>query len=138
MEEHILIVEDDPFLKEFYEFIFKKMKTRITMIEDGSEFFDILEKENISVILMDVNLKNTTYEGKKIDGVFLSRKVKEDPRFKDIPILIVSAYSLEKGSRNLFEDSLADGYFTKPITDINYFLKQIQKFSRVSCQKIES
>ncbi len=137
MEEHLLIIEDDPFLKEFYQFVLKRMNYKITILEDGDKFFETLALEDISLILMDINLKNTTYNGERVDGVFLSRKVKKDKRYSHIPILIVSAYSLDKSNRKLFVDSLADDYFTKPITDINYFLSRINNIIQKSCQKIE-
>jgi DNA-binding response OmpR family regulator len=137
MKEHLVIIEDDPFLKEFYEFVFKRINVRVTILEDGDKFIELLSEEEISLILMDINLKNTTVKGERVDGVFLSRYVKENSNFSHIPVLIVSAYSLDKSNRKLFVDSLADDYFTKPITDINYFLSHIKKIMQKSCQKIE-
>ncbi|PKL89292.1 MAG: hypothetical protein CVV23_06010 [Ignavibacteriae bacterium HGW-Ignavibacteriae-2] len=128
MDPHILIIEDDPFLKEFYEFVFRKMKWKLTLIEDGDRFIKFLDEEEIALIIMDINLKNTSVKGEKVDGVFLSRYVKQNEKYAKIPILIVSAYSLDKSSSKIFVDSMADDYFTKPITDINEFLSQIKKF----------
>lgn len=137
MSEHIVIIEDDPFLKEFYDFIFKKVDWRLTLIEDGDEFLDLLDKEPIDLVVMDINLKNTCVKGEKVDGVYLSSYIKGTQKYSKIPVLIVSAYSLDKSNRKLFVDSRADDYFTKPITDINVFLSKIKMLLEKSCQKIE-
>lgn len=137
MSEHIVIIEDDPFLKEFYDFIFKKVDWRLTLLEDGDEFIDLLDKEKIDLVVMDINLKNTSVKGQKVDGVYLSKYIKENDKYSKIPVLIVSAYSLDKSNRKLFVDSQADDYFTKPITDINVFLSKLKLLLEKSCQKIE-
>ena len=136
MGEHIVILEDDPFLKEFYDFIFRKLDWKLTLLEDGDRFVDILHNEVVNLVVMDINLKNTFLKGERVDGVFLSKFIKKDEKFSKIPVLIVSAYSLDKSNRKLFDDSLADDYFTKPITDVNLFLNQIKKMLDKACQKI--
>ncbi len=137
MNEHIVIIEDDPFLKEFYEFIFKKVEWRLTLLEDGDKFLDLLNHGRIDLVIMDINLKNTCVQGEKVDGVYLSKYIKSNEKYSKIPVLIVSAYALDKSNRKLFVDSQADDYFTKPIIDINVFLSKIKKLLEESCQKIE-
>ncbi len=50
--------------------------------------------ESISLIIMDINLKNTYLNNEKVDGVILSRIVKENPVYSKVPVLLVTAYSL--------------------------------------------
>lgn len=126
MEKQILILEDDPFLKEFYNLVFRKLEAKVRIIEDGDLFYQILMKENVSVILMDINLRNTFFMGRKVDGIFLSKLVKNDPRFFTIPVVLVTAYALNKTNMNMFIESKANEYFVKPITDINLFLTKIK------------
>lgn len=126
MDKHIVVLEDDQFLKEFYNLVFRKLAARVTILEDGDKFYDILHSENVSLILMDINLRNTYFSGEKVDGIFLSRLVKNDPRFNMIPVILITAYSLNKTNQNMFIESKADDYFIKPITDINLFLTKIK------------
>ncbi len=126
MEKHILIMEDDPFLKELYKFIFRKASIKATILEDGDEFIRVLKEEEVHLVIMDINLKNTYVEGKKIDGIFLSRYIKQDDKLSSVPIIVVTAYTMNGSNRKLFEESLADDYVTKPIEDVNKFLNKIQ------------
>lgn len=126
MSGHILILEDDQFLKEFYNLVFRKLQAKVTIIEDGDKFYQILQNEAVSVILLDINLRNTFFMGRKVDGIFLSKLVKNDPRFFTIPVVLVTAYSLNKTNMNMFVESKANEYFVKPITDINSFLTKIK------------
>lgn len=126
MSGHILILEDDQFLKEFYNLVFRKLQAKVTIIEDGDKFYQILQNEAVSVILLDINLRNTFFMGRKVDGIFLSKLVKNDPRFFTIPVVLVTAYALNKTNMNMFVESKANEYFVKPITDINSFLTKIK------------
>lgn len=138
MSKKLIILEDDPFLKEFYKFVFRKTDFVPVITEDGDEFAMMLKENDIALILMDINLRNTYLEGEKIDGVQLSRYVKKNADTSHIPVILVSAYNLEKANGDLFKESLADDYFTKPIGDINFFLNKLGSLADQSCLKVES
>jgi len=138
MERQIVILEDDPFLKEFYNLVFRKLVPKVTIIEDGDKFYQLLQNEAISLVLLDINLRNTFFMGRKVDGIFLSKLVKNDPRFFTIPVVLVTAYSLNKTNMNLFVESKANEYFVKPITDINLFLTKIKSLMEESWIKTVS
>ena len=125
MSKSILIVEDDPFTQQFYNYLFTKTGYNIIITENGDEIFELLEKEEIALIILDINLKNTYIEGERVDGIQISRKIKKELNMPVIPILLISAYQKKTGGRNYFEESLADDYILKPIIDFNLFLKKI-------------
>lgn len=125
MPKSILIVEDDPFTQQFYSYIFGKTGYRVLITENGNEIFDILNKEEISLIILDINLKNTYIDNERADGIQISRRIKKELKISSIPILLISAYQKKTGGRNYFEESLADDYILKPITDFNFFLKKV-------------
>lgn len=127
MSKSILIVEDDPFTQQFYTYIFTKTGYNMILTEDGNEIFEILGKEEISLIILDINLKNTYIDDEKADGIQISRKIKKELNLGSVPILLVSAYQIKTGGRNYFEESLADDYIIKPIIDFNLFLKKIDQ-----------
>ncbi|GAB4144550.1 MAG: hypothetical protein Fur0015_12370 [Ignavibacteriales bacterium] len=138
MEKHIVVLEDDQFLKEFYNLVFRKLAAKVTILEDGDKFYDILQNENVSLVLMDINLRNTYFMSRKVDGIFLSKLVKNDSKFSMIPVVLVTAYSLNKTNQNMFSESKADDYFVKPITDINLFLNKIKSLMEKSWIKTVS
>lgn len=125
MKKDLLVVEDDPFTKQFYKFLFGKTKYNVIISEDGDEIIKLIESGKISLIIMDVNLRNTFLNNKKIDGLTLSRLIKKNPKFSNIPLLLVTAVQKKGPNRNFFEESLADDYIIKPIMDFNKLLTKI-------------
>ena len=131
MSKSILIVEDDPFTQQFYNYLFTKTGYKILITENGDEIFELLEKEEIALIILDINLKNTYINNERVDGVQISRKIKKELNKSSIPILLISAYQKKSGGRNYFEESLADDYILKPIIDFNLFLKKVNQLMEI-------
>lgn len=127
MNKNILIVEDDPFSQDFYRFIFKKAGYNATILEDGDEILKLLKTETIGLCIMDINLKNTYLLGEKIDGMKLSRIIKQDKVTAGIPILLVTAYSKSVTQNRFIDESLAEDYITKPIIDFNMLLSKVEQ-----------
>jgi two-component system cell cycle response regulator DivK len=123
---NIIVVEDDPFSQEFYRYLLKREGYTPLIIEEGDLLFKYLQMESISLIIMDINLKNTYLNNEKVDGVILSRMVKENPDYSKVPILLVTAYSLATDGPGFFKESLAEDFITKPILDYNLLLQKIK------------
>jgi len=126
-QNRIIIMEDDRFLRDFYKFVFAKVGFHANILEDGDIFFEKLNSEKYDLILMDLSLKNTYFEGEKVDGVTLSRMVKQNEALKHIPIVLVTAHFVDHHSKHLFSESLADDFVIKPIGDVNKFIDKIEK-----------
>ncbi|MGE5680005.1 MAG: two-component system response regulator [Bacillota bacterium] len=125
MDKKIIIVEDDPFTQEFYKYLFSKTQYKTITMEDGDKLMEILHTENAGLVIMDINLKNTYMNGEKVDGVILSKHIKNSENLSKIPVLLVTAYQKNIGPNNYFEDSLADDYIVKPILDYNELLNKV-------------
>lgn len=125
MKKRILIVEDDPFTKHFYDHLFARTNFEIFQTEKEEEIFGALGQNNITLIILDINLRNTLLNGEKTNGVELSRYIKKSKEYSHIPVLLITAYN----KKNYFEESLADDYFIKPITDFNDLLNKIATLS---------
>jgi CheY-like chemotaxis protein len=125
--KNLLIVEDDPFTVDFYLFIFKKAGFNPIVIEDGDRVIESLGTSEISLIIMDINLKNTYLKGEKIDGIKLSNFIKTNTGYSKIPIMLVTAYSPSIKGENFYKESLAEDYITKPIVDFNLLINKVNK-----------
>lgn len=123
--KNILIVEDDPFTIDFYNFIFKRAGYNPIVQEEGDKIFEILAEDNIDLIIMDINLKNTYLSGQKIDGIRLSGIIKQKDGISHPPILLVTAYSPNVKEGDFLKDSRADDFITKPIIDFNQLIKKV-------------
>ena len=108
----ILVIDDDPDLVETLKIILETRSYRILSAFDGEEGLKKVKEENPDLIILDLLLP-------KEDGDVLCRELKGDPRYADIPILVLTAVA-EKMSAKLFPthkiSSLpADDYVDKPV-----------------------
>jgi CheY-like chemotaxis protein len=121
----LIVVEDDIITQKFYSIFFNKNGYQTIITDNGDKVFDALDNEDIGLILMDINLSNTYLNGEKIDGIQLAKYIKTDKIFKNIPLVLVTAYSLSNQIKQLLFDSKAEDIITKPILDYNRFLNKI-------------
>ena len=125
MLRKIVIIEDDLFLQDFYRFFFKKVGGEVIILEDGDAIINVIETTIIDLIIIDINLRNTFLNSKKVDGIQLSRWIKEKYRSLRIPIILITAFPPSSFGGTLLEDSLADDYLLKPIVDYNILIEKI-------------
>ncbi|MEA3295753.1 MAG: response regulator [Patescibacteria group bacterium] len=84
MKKTILLVEDDEFLRDIYALKFKKRGFNTRVAEDGIQALEEIEKEIPQVLLLDIILPH-------IDGWEVLRRIKENPKFEKIKIVMLSA-----------------------------------------------
>lgn len=119
----ILIIDDDPLMQGFYNILLNKTGLSAVIEENSDTVFELIKCNRVSLILLDINLRNTYFEGRKINGIQLGRYIKKNIS-ADIPILMVSADDaiLWNEEFNLF----ADDFVPKPIPDVNLFIQKIK------------
>ena len=110
--ETILVVEDNAVNRRLAEFLLRSQGYRVREAKTAREAFDLLRAERPDLILMDVQLP-------RMDGLEATRKLKENPATRDIPVIAVTSYAM-KGDR---ERALAAGcvdYITKPLDKTSF------------------
>lgn len=123
----VLIVEDDPMnFRVFSKILIKRGGLDVQGSEDVEEILRLAKGGEIEVILMDVSLAHSVYQGKSVDGIQITQILKANPETADLPILLVTAHAME-GDREFFlRQSGADGYISKPVVDHEQFVLQVQ------------
>ncbi|RPH70739.1 response regulator [bacterium] len=86
---------------------------------NATQAFEILDACLPNLILMDINMPD-------MDGYTLTNRLKLDPRYKQIPIIALTA-NVMKGDRERTLQAGCDGYIEKPI-DVDNFLEQVARF----------
>jgi len=124
----ILIIEDDNILQEFYRILFRKLGHDVIILEDGEKIISTIKNEKISLIIMDINLRNTYLNSEKYDGIKLSRYIKENFNNLVLPIILVTAYSPNYCGDNLLRESLADDLILKPIISFEKLIQKVNRF----------
>lgn len=101
--ENILIIDDDQELRKLLHRLLEKHGFNVIEAEDGTAIFDILQKNNIDLILLDIMLE-------KEDGFIVCRKLREK---SSIPIIMITAMD-DAADRVVGLELGADDYITKP------------------------
>ncbi|CDN16223.1 two-component system, regulatory protein [Richelia intracellularis] len=89
------------------------------------EVMRIAQGKQADIILMDVSLSRSVYQGKSVDGIKITQMLKSDPNTASLPIILVTAHAMEGDRENFLKQSGADGYISKPVVDHQYFVDQI-------------
>lgn len=122
----VLIVEDDPInVKVFSKVLTKKGGLAVLHTENVEEVMQIAQSKGADIILMDVSLCNSFYEGKRINGLQITRMLKENAQTSDLPVILVTANGADGDRENYLEQSGADGYIPKPVVDHQKFVDDI-------------
>ncbi|EDX71038.1 hypothetical protein MC7420_6638 [Coleofasciculus chthonoplastes PCC 7420] len=121
----VLIVEDDPInLRVFAKIITRRSGLNVKGTEDVEEAMKIAQAGDADIILMDVSLAHSVYQGKPVDGIKITQMLKADAQTSNLPIILVVAH-MEGDREALLKQSGADGYIQKPIVDHQQFVDQI-------------
>jgi two-component system phosphate regulon response regulator PhoB len=104
----ILIVDDEPAIRELLAFNVKQAGFRALLAEDADSAWQQIRNNVPDLILLDWMLPN-------ISGVTLAKQLRADANTKDIPVIILTARA-EESDKVLGLESGADDYITKPFS----------------------
>ncbi len=122
----VLIVEDDLVnARVFSKILTKRGGLGVKHTEDVDEVIKIAQAKEADIILMDVSLSRSVYEGKSVDGIKITQMLKSDPQTAALPIILVTAHAMEGDRESFLKQSGADGYISKPVVDHQQFVDQI-------------
>jgi len=128
VDKKILIVEDDPINVKFMQVVLtRKGKYDVVVSEDVDEILALAAGGTIAVIIMDISLSRSTYEGRKVDGIFITRLLKSDPATSGIPVILATAHAMTGDRERFLAETGAEHYLSKPIHDPDHFLGEVRK-----------
>ena len=122
----VLIVEDDPInLRVFSKILTKRGGLQVKSTENVEEVMQIAQAREADIILMDVSLAHSIYQGQSVDGIKITQLLKADPKTSALPVILVTAHAMEGDRESFLKQSGADGYISKPVVDHEQFIAQI-------------
>lgn len=122
----VLIVEDDLVnARVFSKILTKRGGLGVKHTENVDEVIKIAQAKEADIILMDVSLSRSVYQGKSVDGIKITQMLKSDPQTSTLPIILVTAHAMEGDRETFLKQSGADGYISKPVVDHQQFVDQI-------------
>ena len=103
----LLIVEDDAESQKVYKILLGKI-FELEMCESEVTFYQKLSEFDCDIILMDISI-----QGEK-DGLQLTKEMRLSSKYKDIPIVCLSAHAFQRDRENALHAGV-DMFLTKPI-----------------------
>jgi DNA-binding response OmpR family regulator len=102
----ILVVDDDQVNREFFPLMLSKLGFTVAEAADGVDALEKLPDFHPDLILLDNVMP-------RMDGFELTKRLKNDPRYREIPIIMFSALDDVQDKLVGFELGIED-YITKP------------------------
>ena len=84
MGKRILVVDDDENILNLEKTILEGKGFEITRAAGGAEALTLLASSSFDLVLLDVMMPG-------VDGFTVCRKIKEDPRLRDVPVIFLTA-----------------------------------------------
>jgi two-component system cell cycle response regulator len=103
----ILIVDDNAANLKLARVVLAAEGYEIHTANDAEEALRVLATTVPRLVLMDIQLPD-------MDGLELTRRLKADPRYRELIIVALTAYAM-KGDDEKAKKAGCDGYVTKPI-----------------------
>ena len=114
----ILIIEDTENNRILLSRRLKPKGYEIVTAVDAESGLGLMASEKPDLVLMDVGLPG-------MDGWTATRTLKNDPAYKSIPVIALTAHAME-GDRQKALDAGCDEYETKPI-DFNRLFEKVER-----------
>ncbi|MBF0118432.1 MAG: response regulator [Desulfobacterales bacterium] len=103
----VLLVEDNDINQEIASEILQSIGINVQIAENGEISVRKLMEEDFDIVLMDVQMP-------VMDGYTATKAIRSNPKYKDIPIIAMTANAL-KGDREKCLDAGMNDYIIKPI-----------------------
>lgn len=121
MNRHILIVDDDPHIRDVLSFALEKAGMQVSQAEDGRQALECFRTHAPDLMVLDINMP-------ELDGLEVCREIR---KVSDVPILFLSSRD-DEIDRILGLEIGGDDYVTKPfsprelVARVNVILKRVQ------------
>ncbi len=125
---HILLVEDDILNTIiFTKLLERRGKFQVTHSEDPETILNLCKSKQIDLVIMDISLNKSKYQGKFIDGIEITKLLKDNPATTEIPVILITAHAMAGDQEKFQSDSGAKAYVTKPVTDHEGFVEMVRE-----------
>ena len=122
----VLIVEDDLInARVFAKILTKRAGLAVKHSENVAEVITIAQSGGADLILMDVSLSHSLYQGESVDGIKITQLLKSHPQTARLPVILVTAHAMEGDRENFLKQSGADDYISKPVVDHQQLIAQV-------------
>lgn len=84
MRHKLLIVDDNPTIREMFALALGEAGFSVVMADDGYTGLECARRERPDLIITDVEMPN-------LDGIQMIQRLRQDPELESIPVVVISA-----------------------------------------------
>lgn len=106
MGQRVLVVEDSAVIRRLIEVCLRPADLEVIMREDGPTGLLAAQTERPDLLVLDIGLP-------EMDGWQVLDRLRSDPAFRHLPVLVLTAHAEEESRRRATEGG-ADSFVTKP------------------------
>lgn len=106
VSQQILVVDDDPDVRDLVDVTLRSHGFRVKTVEDGGAMAEALASGRFDLVVLDLNLPGD-------DGLTLCRRLRETPATSTTPVIMLTAVG-EETDRIVGLEMGADDYVPKP------------------------
>ncbi|HWS25988.1 MAG TPA: response regulator, partial [Xanthomonadales bacterium] len=117
--KRVLVVDDSISVRELERQLLAGRGFEVEVAVDGMDAWTRLRDENFDLLITDVDMP-------RMNGIELTRSIKQDPRLRSLPVVIVSYRDRPEDRRRGLE-ARADSYLTKSDFQDEGFLKLVHQ-----------
>lgn len=116
---HILIVEDETVMSAIQQEALTRASLSSDIAHDGVEAIKLLKKRAYDLVVMDIIMPH-------MDGFALLEKIREFPKWQDLPIIVLSNLSQEADKQECLKMGSCV-YLLKTKTSLDALVEEIKK-----------
>ncbi len=108
-KDRVLVVDDSLTMRKVLGRLLEREGYEVMVAKDGMDAMELLQASVPDIILTDIEMP-------RMDGFGLSRNIRDDKRFENTPLIMISSRTADK-HQNMAKEIGVNAFFGKPVQD---------------------
>ncbi|MBW4522686.1 MAG: response regulator [Scytolyngbya sp. HA4215-MV1] len=123
----VMLVDDDAIVLETLQHLLQPWGLQVTNLQDPSQFWEVLSATQPDLLVLDLEMP-------AFSGIDLCQVVRQDPKWGNLPILVVTAHTDMESIQQVFAAG-ADDFIGKPVVGPELVTRVISRIDRSRLQQ---
>lgn len=123
----VMILDDDPIVLDALTLLLQPWGLQVKTLQDPKQFWTVLTATQPDLLVMDLEMPT-------FNGIDLCRVVRQDPKWGNLPILVVTAHTDMDSIQQVFAAG-ADDFISKPVVGPELVTRVISRIDRSRLQQ---
>lgn len=121
----VLLCDDEAHILRAAEFKLSRCGFDVVCARDGEAGWEIIQSQTPDIVLTDCQMP-------RLDGIGLAKRIADDPRFKHLPVFLVTAKGFELSEIELQQKYDVRGVIAKPFSPRELAARVEQTLNEIS------